>query len=101
MGKWRRVVAERNSPTELGLARPALRVLLLGIGGLALAGTLLSAAAWLYLSGVWIPNTPSRAAYPIRGLDVSHHQGRIDWPTVVATGVDFVIYEGHRGGRLG
>ena len=62
MGKWHRVVVERNSLTGPGLARPALRVLLLGIGGLALAGTLLSGGAWLYLTGVWIPNTPSRAA---------------------------------------
>ena len=98
MGKWHRVVVERNSLTGPGLARPALRVLLLGIGGLALAGTLLSGGAWLYLTGVWIPNTPSRAAYPIRGLDVSHHQGRIDWPTVVATGVDFVYMKATEGG---
>lgn len=31
----------------------------------------------------WIAlQDPSVARYPIRGLDVSHHQGRIDWPTV-------------------
>jgi lysozyme len=45
--------------------RTILVALLLGISCAALAA-----------------NDPDRARYPLRGVDVSHHQGAIDWETV-------------------
>lgn len=31
-------------------------------------------------------NYPSRSQFPVRGIDVSRHQGEIDWPTAVRSG---------------
>ena len=102
MDKWRRVFCERVAPAgsgaRRGLSRAAVRALLVCVGGLALVGALLGGGAGLYLAGVWIPNTPSSAIYPIRGLDVSHHQGRIDWSAVAGTGLNFVYMKATEGG---
>ena len=32
--------------------------------------------------GVLLLNHPSRSRYPVRGVDVSHYQGEIDWPVL-------------------
>jgi lysozyme len=47
--------------------------------------------------GVWIPNKPSLGKYPIRGIDVSHHQGNIDWKRVRAGGVHFAYIKATEG----
>ena len=44
-----------------------------GAAGLALHG---------FAEGWWRPAHPDRARFPLWGLDVSHHQGAIDWETV-------------------
>lgn len=42
---------------------------------------------------------PSDTSYPAQGLDISHHQGVIDWDKVKATGeVDFVFMKATEGG---
>lgn len=56
-------------------------------GGVMLtAGTGLVVAALLALqawrAGSWRPVTPDEAVHPVWGVDVSHHQGEVDWPTV-------------------
>ena len=49
-----------------------------------------------YLShGHW---TPSRRTYPVQGIDVSHHQGRIEWAKLPAQGVDFAYIKATEGG---
>ncbi|MBO0843426.1 MAG: hypothetical protein J2O46_09590, partial [Nocardioides sp.] len=40
--------------------------------------------------GVLWPNRAFAARYDVRGLDVSHHNGRVDWPRVAEQDVDFV-----------
>jgi lysozyme len=47
--------------------------------------------------GIWIPNNPSETAYPVRGIDVSHHQGDIDWQSVSASGVHFAYVKATEG----
>jgi lysozyme len=42
--------------------------------------------------------SPDRSAYPIRGIDVSHHQKEIDWPRVAADDVSFAIIKATEGG---
>lgn len=42
--------------------------------------------------------SPNRTTYPLRGIDVSHHQGDIDWPRVAADDVTFVIMKATEGG---
>jgi GH25 family lysozyme M1 (1,4-beta-N-acetylmuramidase) len=48
----------------------------------ALAATAATAGLWL---GWWSLNMFRARAYAVWGLDVSHHQGHIDWPRVART----------------
>lgn len=41
---------------------------------------------------------PSRADYPVQGIDVSHHQGDIRWTQVAGEGVDFAYIKATEGG---
>lgn len=51
-----------------------------------------------YLSGRWIPNNPRLDDYPVRGIDVSHHQGVIQWGKVSSSGVAFAYIKATEGG---
>jgi lysozyme len=50
--------------------------------------------------GIWIPNAPSQTQYPIRGIDVSHHQGAIDWSAVKASGIQFAYIKATEGANF-
>ncbi len=41
---------------------------------------------------------PNRTAYPVRGIDVSHHQGAIDWPKVASDDIAFAFIKATEGG---
>jgi lysozyme len=41
---------------------------------------------------------PDRKTYPVRGIDVSHHQGSIDWRKVAADDVAFAFIKASEGG---
>jgi lysozyme len=47
--------------------------------------------------GIWIPNEPSKRKYPIRGIDVSHHQGSVDWNKARAAGIRFAYIKATEG----
>lgn len=47
--------------------------------------------------GIWIPNAPSRSQYPVCGIDVSHHQGQIDWSSVKTSGILFAYIKATEG----
>jgi lysozyme len=47
--------------------------------------------------GIWIPNEPSRNKYPIRGIDVSHHQGDINWRAVRDSQISFAYIKATEG----
>ena len=53
--------------------------------------------AGLSYSG-WRSWRPSRADYPVQGIDVSHHQGVIDWRMLRDEGVDFAYIKATEGG---
>jgi len=42
--------------------------------------------------------TPSQARFPVQGVDVSHHQGAIDWAQLPGQGVDFAYIKATEGG---
>jgi lysozyme len=42
--------------------------------------------------------SPDRDRYPLRGIDVSHHQGTIDWLAVAADDVAFAYIKASEGG---
>lgn len=48
--------------------------------------------------GVWRFNNPSLAEHPVQGLDVSHHQGVIDWGAVPKDRIQFVYIKASEGG---
>jgi len=62
--------------------------------GLLLLVAAVGVALWLYAPH-W---HPSDAAYPDQGIDVSHHQGPIDWAALPAQGVDFAYIKASEGG---
>lgn len=58
-----------------------------------------SAAYLAYDFGMVRFNNPSLSSYPIQGIDVSHHQGDIDWKKVAAQqNVRFAIMKATEGG---
>ena len=52
---------------------------------------------WMVWTGRWVPNAIVASAYVIRGIDVSHHQGVINWPEVARDHVDFVYMKATEG----
>jgi len=42
-------------------------------------------------------NYPSRERFPVPGIDISHHQGAIDWPSVRDSGVVFAFIKASEG----
>jgi lysozyme len=46
---------------------------------------------------LWIVS-PDRDDYPVRGVDVSHHQGEIDWLAVASDDVSFAYIKATEGG---
>lgn len=63
--------------------------------GLATSAAMVAALAWLW----FLHWQPDRARYPLRGIDVSHHQGAIDWPAVAADDVAFAYLKASEGGE--
>ena len=59
-------------------------------------------AAWLlyflFDHGYLRLNYPSKEEFPMWGLDVSHHQGIIDWPAVAEQGFRFAMIKATEGG---
>lgn len=53
-------------------------------------GCVVALVAVLTWQGAVWPNRAFAARYDVRGLDVSHHNGRIDWARVARQDVDFV-----------
>ena len=66
----------------------------IALGALCL---LLTALAALVLRGAVRLNTPSRARFPVWGVDVSHYQGQIDWETLAGQGVRFAFIKATEG----
>lgn len=65
------------------------------VGILVIIGLLMYKA--LDLGLVWFVY-PSKETYPIRGIDVSHHQGNINWALVPQSEISFVYMKATEGG---
>ncbi|MFK3647388.1 GH25 family lysozyme [Lysobacter enzymogenes] len=63
---------------------------------LAIAATAL--AVGIAARGWFLHWQPDRARYPLRGIDVSHHQGAIDWNSVARDDVAFAYLKASEGG---
>lgn len=63
----------------------------------ALAAAALVAAYALLSHGYIRFVYPSRAEFPVRGVDISHHNGRVDWARVRAAGYHFAYLKASEG----
>lgn len=74
----------------MGLLQRLLRVLFyVAVGGvISIVGAAVFFMNW----------EPDRGKHPLRGIDVSHHQGDIDWYRVAADDVAFVYIKASEGG---
>lgn len=63
--------------------------------GLAIVAAAVLAFVAYWYSGHW---HPSDRRFPIQGIDVSHHQGAIDWSQLPAQGIDFAYIKASEGG---
>lgn len=67
----------------------------LGIGAaVAIVAAVLVVVAYFY----YLNFSPDRTRFPIRGIDVSQHQGSIDWQRVAADNVQFAVIKATEGG---
>lgn len=64
----------------------------------AIVATVLVTAAGLFVLTYLTTFSPNRSRYPVRGIDVSRHQGDIDWKRVAADDVSFAIIKATEGG---
>jgi lysozyme len=64
---------------------------------IAASAALAAAAYWLHEIGWLRPNRPVAARFPVHGIDVSHHQGPIDWAAVRQDGVAFAYMKATEG----
>lgn len=68
--------------------------ILIAIAVLAICGITLIALLW---NGVLQLNNPSKTKYPVRGVDVSHYQGNIDWETLASQNISFAFIKATEG----
>jgi len=68
--------------------------LLIVFTALAVCGGVLAVLLW---NGVIQLNNPSRNKYPVRGVDVSRYQGKIDWQVLASQGIDFAFIKATEG----
>jgi len=69
------------------------------IGG-SIGGTVVLAAAvcaLLVFTGTLWPNRAFASAYPVRGVDISAYQGRIDWQVLASQNIDFAFIKATEG----
>ena len=66
---------------------------------LAMAAVLAAAAIFMLMVGTGVvrPNHPSEAEYPVRGVDVSHYQGNIDFERLEQQGMQFAFIKATEG----
>lgn len=72
-----------------------MKMMALYISALAV---LFAGAYVAYSTGYLQFNNPSREKYPVRGIDVSNHQGVIEWDSVRQDGISFVYIKATEGG---
>lgn len=56
--------------------------------------------AFFLYTGVIFFNYPSKNTYPVRGVDVSHHQGDIDWEILSKQNIQFAYIKATEGGNF-
>jgi len=60
--------------------------------------TLAGVTIWMVRTGGIKFNYPNKVGFPVQGIDISHHQGEIDWDKVSSDEVRFIIMKATEGG---
>lgn len=81
--------------TRLALGRRWVRWLVAGAGVAFAAWVLSQPERWDEWRTFWVG--PDRRRFPVHGIDVSHHQGPIDWALVKASGQSFAFIKATEG----
>ncbi len=68
------------------------------IGITVLVILIIGATGICYLQGYVRFNYPDKSIFPIRGIDISHHQGQIDWGKLTQEDITFVFIKATEGG---
>jgi len=84
MGRERKTMKDKKKWIVAGAVLLTLLLLVLVLFALVRNGTILL-------------NNPSRNQYPVRGVDVSHYQGQIDWDTLASNGISFAFLKATEG----
>lgn len=79
---------------DQAIKRRIIKGALFGLSGIILLG---AGIIVLFYSGVLWFNMPSRDQYPVRGVDVSHYQGRIDWTVLAQEDISFAFIKATEG----
>lgn len=77
------------------MKKKKLWFMILGIAAAAAAAVIL--AAWLVLDRRISVNSRAAADYPVRGVDVSSYQGKIDWQRLEEQGIRFAFIKATEG----
>lgn len=71
---------------------------ILGLTALLAISTLVGGI--LLYKGIIHINTPSYSLYPVRGVDVSSYQGKIDWDVLAAQNLSFAFIKATEGSKM-
>lgn len=64
---------------------------------LIIIATIGGACIYAVYNGYILLNNPSKSRYPVRGVDVSHYQGVIDWEVLASEGIQFAYIKATEG----
>ncbi|MBR6784255.1 MAG: hypothetical protein IKM32_06125 [Clostridia bacterium] len=70
------------------------KAVLISIAAVFIAAAALAFAVW---NGYILLNNPSESEYSVRGVDVSHYQGEIDWRVLASQNIDFAFIKATEG----
>lgn len=77
---------------------PGYRTVLMVAGSVAAALLLAVLAVWLVGQRTSPETEPDAVTYPVRGIDISHHQGEIDWARLARQKIRFAYLKSSEGG---
>ncbi|SDA66049.1 lysozyme [Butyrivibrio sp. INlla18] len=71
--------------------------ILISAAALVILAALMGLTAGLFYFGVLHINNPSKRKYPIRGVDVAHYQGVVDWEVLSKEDISFAYIKATEG----
>lgn len=73
------------------------KIIAIAAVSIAVALIAVSVIALMLWNGIILFNNPSRKVYPVRGVDVSHYQGEIDWDVLSGENISFAYIKATEG----